>query len=438
MTSAAHVRLLAVKEARALLPIWIGCLVVAVGAPLMQGIVRRVSVPALGFGVMALGAYSFGHEYVHRTMGLMLTLPVERRRIFLVKMTVLAAMVLPLAGLASLQRVFINGTPPSLVAAIALGLAPAMTMRCRNALAGAMFSIWLSTMLLIAVLYVVVGRWDPTAEAERDAFAIWTRMMIVVCAGGAVVGWRLFGRLDWNESAVRIAMPSWITMRHDSTPGRPMWQLIKKDLRLQRIAFGTAALYVVASAAEAMLRLVRPHDLPILPVATIGYWLCLPVLIGSIAIAEERQLGTLSSQLLLPLPAWKQWAAKAGSVFGLALLLGVAVPVVVLALLGDGDRAGYLLNVRAATLTLVLAAVGLYVSSLSSSAVIAVAASFCAITASLWLGEAFAQPFARALFQSPFAVVANTDGVLAVVAVVAVLLVRLAYVNLRDGKPALF
>ena len=50
------------------------------------------------------------------------------------------------------------------------------------------------------------------------------------------------------------------------------------------------------------------------------------ILIGSLASAEERQLGTLEWQTLLPSPAWQQWAVKVGVTFGLALLLGVGLP----------------------------------------------------------------------------------------------------------------
>ena len=38
----------------------------------------------------------------------------------------------------------------------------------------------------------------------------------------------------------------------------------------------------------------------------------LALLIGSLASAEERQLGTLEWQGLLPMASWKQWAAKVG------------------------------------------------------------------------------------------------------------------------------
>jgi len=392
---------------------------------------------AFGGGMMALGAYSIGHEYVHRTAGLMLTLPVERRRIFLVKLTVAAAMVLALAAYASLRRLFAAPDVPLwLVAAGALSLVPAMTMLCRNALSGVLLSTNVATLLLVAILVIRVGRWDSTADAARAAFDVWSRAMLAVLAAAAVLAWPLFKRLEWIESGVEMSLPSWIAPSRDAAPGAPLWQLMKKEIRLQRIAFSLAALYVAAAAAEAALRIVRPHDLPFMAPVSMGYWVCVPVLIGSIAIAEERQLGTASWQLMLPAPAWRQWTVKAGTVLGLALLLGIAVPVLTLQLLGSHVQLGYHLpDARAAIVqTLVLAAASLYVSSRSRSAVMAVAVSFAAIAVCLWLADLFAHAAGRSLYQPLFGTGINTTVALAMLALTAVLM-RFAYVNHRYEKP---
>jgi hypothetical protein len=433
MTGGGHVRALIAKETRALLPIWLVTILLGLLAPFMSGVTRKLIVPAFGAGIIALGAYSIGHEYVNRTLGVILTLPAERRRILLVKLGVLSALVLPLAGYASLLHLFAQSpaVPPWLVAGVALGLAPLLTMVCRNPLAGGMFSVSIATQLLIVVLIMFVGRLDAPDDVERAAFVTWWRIMVVVVAGGAVLGWWQFKRLQWIEGGVEITLPSWFAASPNTAPGRPFWLLVKKELHLQRVAFALTAMYVVAALADAALRLARPHDLPLLKTATVGYWLCLPVLMGSVASADERQLGTLSWQLLLPAPAWRQWAAKTGSVFGLALLLGIAVPVLMLNLPGAGDQLGPAWSsVGEATVqALALAAVGLYASSLVSSGVIAVGISFAAITAGLLLTETFAPAVARAFFRPPFGTVHHADLALAVLVGVSMLLVAFAFAN---------
>jgi hypothetical protein len=62
MTPGAQVRTLLAKETRALLPIWIGCVVAGSVAPFMHGMFHDVGVMAFGWGMIALGAYSIGHE----------------------------------------------------------------------------------------------------------------------------------------------------------------------------------------------------------------------------------------------------------------------------------------------------------------------------------------------------------------------------------------
>src|SRR4029079_29103 len=50
------------------------------------------------------------------------------------------------------------------------------------------------------------------------------------------------------------------------------------------------------------------------------------LLIGSLASGQERHLGMLQSQAMLPVPRTQQWAVKASVVLLLALVLGVVLP----------------------------------------------------------------------------------------------------------------
>ena len=96
------------------------------------------------------------------------------------------------------------------------------------------------------------------------------------------------------------------------------------------------------------------------------------VLIGSVASAEERQLGTLPSQLLLPIAARTQWAVKVATTLSLALVLGVGVPVLVSFLFSysEGPTGWHPRRVKETLAAAVLlTSCSLYVSSLSSSAV---------------------------------------------------------------------
>ena len=174
MSPGAHLRTLAWNETRALLPAWIAGVLAAIAATWTAGGTREVSLFALGAATIGLGAQSIGHEYANGTLGLMLTLPVARWRLFLVKLAVPGAMVLPLATCAWLLGLATVPALPWLTAAAALCLAPAFTMLCRSQLAGAILSMSVPGTLLTAVMIVVAGTLrNASAEVEREVFAIW-------------------------------------------------------------------------------------------------------------------------------------------------------------------------------------------------------------------------------------------------------------------------
>ena len=149
-------RALLAKETRALLPIWSMSVLAATLGPLLHHGLHDVGVIAFAIAFASLGAYSIGHEYTHRTVGLMLTLPIDRRLLSLIKLGVLVAMAVPLAAYASVLRLFPD-TPelPWVIAAGTIGMVPGVTILCRSPLGGVMFSAWGSAMLLIAAIVVL-------------------------------------------------------------------------------------------------------------------------------------------------------------------------------------------------------------------------------------------------------------------------------------------
>jgi hypothetical protein len=104
----------------------------------------------------------------------------------------------------------------------------------------------------------------------------------------------------------------------------------------------------------------------------------IPLLAGSLASAEERQLGTLGWQVLLPIAAWRQWAVKAAVVLVLSLGLAIGVPAILYALFASGPGPVRLGWPPAAAIAAV-ATVSLYASSLSTNGVRALLASASAI-----------------------------------------------------------
>jgi hypothetical protein len=418
MTARSHLWTLVSNEARALLPTWIASVLTATVAAVTAGEVHRFSVLACAAATVGIGAQSIGHEYGHRTLDLMLTLPVSRRRLFLVKLGVLGAMVMPLAAYAWLMGLFVRmpAMLPCLFAAAPLCFAPALTMLCRSQLAGLIFALSLPGAALVATM-IATG----TPLSAEPPVEIWSRLMVLLLAGGAVLGWRLFLRLESIEGgATPIHGEWWTWTARDVAPTHPLWQLVKKEVRLQQMTFAITALYLGGCAAAALLGVPGPDDHVSLSGAFAAtYQIGLPVLIGSLATAEERQLGTLAWQLQLPTPAWQQWAVKVGIVFSVALGCSVGLPAL-LAALWPAGRSPVDMPI---VLAVVMTALSMYVSSVCATAVRAAVICVGALSFALWL-----------VFKPDFWA-GRAHGSAVVLCLVAVLLVGFAFVNHRPEQP---
>jgi hypothetical protein len=95
-------------------------------------------------------------------------------------------------------------------------------------------------------------------------------------------------------------------------------------------------------------------------VLSVFYGAFIPALVGSLASAEERQLGTLDWQTLLPMAAWKQWSVKVAAAGSLALVLSLGLPALLRDLPVDA-----LLSLAFPVLAVTFGS--LYVSSLSTN-----------------------------------------------------------------------
>ena len=384
------------KETRALLPT-----AVAASIAMLMNLVPQhswkigdLTMLAYVFGSLALGAQSIGHEYTYRTLGSLLAQPSDRRRLWLAKVSVLAVMLLWIT--ATMWKIPSNRHDfdaawswyaPQMLFLSALFIAPWLTMLCRSSLAGMIFTgalFWLFWGASAVFLIATVG---VNSRTGHDSVLMAVRMMLGLCAIAAVLGWRLFVRLEAIDArGAALTLPSWL-LRTASTSafavaGRaqhPVWMLVKKELHLQQMTFVIVVLYVLCWAAAGLMdRFVPgfPVDFPLFPI-TILYFALLSIVIGSMASAEERQFGTLEWQVLLPMAMWRQWMVKVAVVIGLALVLGVGLPIALSYAHVSEDVRGQAVSLwtdrmfvlRMATIVVVLTTCGLYLSSLSTTGI---------------------------------------------------------------------
>lgn len=444
------------KEVRALGPVWLATVIAILVFQPRAAILHGFGAAAYFLGAAALGALSIGHEYANRTLPFLLTVPARRERLLLIKLGVLTVMLLTLCGVAGFSvfrgfEAWFALTALCLPVMYGLFVAPWLTMICRSPIAGTVFNVGIAGILLIAGDRLGTARYGYTRDVDTVKMAVLWYGSIAVCVVGAVMSWRTFMTLEAiDDRGPELSWPTWLRHRPRTTAAAtaftkqyPIWLLVKKELRLQQMSLAVAGLYLVGSLALIPYKLSDPAF-----ALTIFYCGLIAVLIGSLASAEERALGTLPSQVLLPVSMRTQWAVKLAVVLALALVMALVVPVLVLQALSrwHGTVPGLTIELfwRSPTVVVIamLAVGSLYVSSLCKSGLWAMIVSVSALFGVFEVIRLVAFPAAsvyRRVSQlssgstHPIYFYPSDGKVLLLLAVVSVVVLRFALANHRSA-----
>lgn len=380
MTRAPSLTPLVIKEFRALLPLWAGTL-----AALAAALVWRRSPTDLGVvgyvaGVLALGAYSIGHEYGHRTLPMLLTQPASRGRLFAVKFVIVGGMVATLAAAAAAvftvdgSRVDAPAMMVLLPVAGAVFLAPLFTMMCRSTLAGAVMAG--SGPMMVWVIAMLVAWWAFGISGDTLLAWLmnwWPAIAAIACPVFAMLTWRAFNRLEAVEGTpATLTLPRWTGARAGVRRAAPWRSLVVKEIHLQQMTIAITMFYAVIWGLGVGLRETVPASVALpLEAVLLLYCMGLAIVIGALASAEERQQGTLEVQLLQPVGALAQWGVKCLVALGLAVLLGVVMPSVLITAvaLNTGSNPLVGMTTNLVVLVIMLTSSSLYISSLVGSGV---------------------------------------------------------------------
>ena len=333
------------KEIRLLLPAW--------GVAMLLALIQAITRPydfyvatLLFFGLTLMSLSSIGRETSLNTFSSLLSLPEERLRIWKIKLTVLSvafstvfAVWLLSFGFAFLNSVMNptdTGSTYNLFVTICLiatatftgGLWTALLLR---QLAGA---FWL-TLLVPAVLSGVAAILLTNVESlDTTIIAVLAVIMgFYSVAGFFFARWLFFRAQDVGWSGGALVLPEWKFLASENTARhwKPFFASLKKELQLQQVSlFGAAGILVLHFGVLVW----RTHHQfqPNSPGEVLSaifwmLWLALPVVLGATAIAEERKLGVMESQLSLPVSRRRQFFLKAVVVIVLGTLLGGVIPM---------------------------------------------------------------------------------------------------------------
>lgn len=371
------------KEAQAVFPFWGATVAALVLASLWRGrAFLDIGLFAYVVGATAIGAQAIGQEYSCRMLPMLLVQPTGRARLYVVKLSVAAVFLALLAVLA--WFVFSDAWRPGSghVRAVilpvlgALFLAPFFTMIGRGVLVGMILTGSAPAMLWLLVLVV---SWfgfgmdpDHASEVLLGRSDVW---LAVACPLLGYLGWRRFATLEAGDAdAAAFRLPRWLD--RDAAARRParLAALVVKETHLHQLTFAVTGVCVVIYLVAVLLQRVSASvaAFPVGPVLVM-YCLGVALVVGAMASAEERQLGMHDGQRLQPAPAWQQWTVKVAMAFGLAILLGVALPLLLVRLAVNGEVGFMRLWLDLAAVVVLLTAGSLYISSLSASGVRALA-----------------------------------------------------------------
>ena len=338
-------RTLILKEGRALAPIWLAAAATVVAGARTGEF--AVAVFAFVLGAVALGVYSIGHEYAHRTLTSLLAQPLSRSQLLLAKISVLATFVALLTLVAARSLLPVEafepwrGNPAAarwwlwmlfLTPALALCIAPWLTMISRSVMGGLVFTLAVPAGFWIAGQIARVATMGFTADelAYGPALTLMIVGLLTVSGVAAVHGRAMFIGLEAIDAPREIAS----TRRTSARPStavrsrrrHPLVMLVHKEVRLHGLAGVVASLFALVWISMRLTRMDAYIAGQSFATMTALYGVFIAMMLGSSGAAEERALGTAEWQILQPYAFWKQWLTKVLTIGILALLLGLVLP----------------------------------------------------------------------------------------------------------------
>jgi ABC-2 family transporter protein len=345
------------KEIRLLLPAWIAAMLLAI-APIwiVHGMEEAHDsniflIPGfcLMLGTLFLGIASFGQEFSFRTFTLLLSQPISRKQIWRIKTFLLGmAFISVLAAVFISMKIYAEAVPAYALdfsnnlshfgiillwvfAFFGGGLWTTLLLRQVTA------AFWLTLLVPAAVLI-------SSAEVADYYHLLPDKILAGLFLFYSIAGFfwarRMFLRAQdtqWTGGEISF---SWRKKSSEQTAAafssRPRhWfsMLVRKEFQLHQTTIVIALVVLALHLASVFIRKFHPHFINTAYKDVLDFiwslWLLMPLVIGSTAIAEERRLGVIESQLCLPVSRRTQLFIKFSVGLVLSVILGALIPLLV-------------------------------------------------------------------------------------------------------------
>jgi ABC-type transport system involved in multi-copper enzyme maturation permease subunit len=336
------------KEIRLLLPSWIVAMLLA----LVQGITRPYDfyvVSLLFFGLTMMALTTIGRETSLNTFSLLLSQPAERIRIWQTKLSVQAVAFLTVfvVWLAAFGIALINSNVDATDRESSYNLFITICLIATATFTGGLWTtlllrqiagaFWL-TLLVPAVLAGFTAAFLAENHSNNAVIAVLCVVLGIYSVGGFLFArWLFFRAQDVGWSGGVIALPEWkfFAARSENAVSprnrKPIYALIKKEFQLHQVslmgATGLLLLHIGVIVLRSHHKFAKDSAGEVLTAIFWMLWLVLPVVIGAMAVAEERRLGVMEGQLCLPVSRRVQFGIKALLTLFLGTFLGGVMPM---------------------------------------------------------------------------------------------------------------
>lgn len=344
------------KEYRILRPFWAIALLLPL-VPLM--VFQDPGYCAMGYvvGCLLLGAASFGAEWNHQTMDLLLSQPLSRKRIWRDKIRMLALALGTLGLIYSMSCVALFDTIVAdegfgvlyvliwlaLPMVWALGVGPFFALRTGNSIAAFAFSV-VTPFVWVVIMALLLPSGSLTGQPFAQACCVFAVPLILFAGAGYGLARFRFHHLETAGIAGGAIRPiEWLSalvktpaVVAPADTGGALGKLIRKELRLHEVSFLITGCFVLLCALIMAYRpfygafAIEPFDHALLSelimfVAFVPA-VIIPMLVGAVSVAEERQIGLLEWHLTLPPSRLRQWLVKIFTAYGCSIALGILIP----------------------------------------------------------------------------------------------------------------
>lgn len=371
------------KEVRLLLPGWIAAMLLAIVPAWISGAAWNMDysvnqaqsgfwldglVPLVfALGVLFLGLSSFGQEFSLGTFTVLLSQPTERSRVWRIKIVILVMAFLSVwtAAVVSIwcqyflydylhpistpfeHYLYFGRHYQRFSGAFGYDII-FLTLAAFVVFSGGLWTtlllrqipnaFWFTLLTPLAIILGISSLLSDRVANDQSIGRIIMAALAVYSVAGFCVAALLFRRWqDAQWTGGEVSFPFFKKFAGLGTtsislrPRHRFFALLWKEIQLHQVNILIAGLLLLLHLSSFIIRKIHPHfnnpDLQFVLQSIWLLWLLMPVLIGCSAIAEERRLGIMESQLTLPVSRRAQLLIKFFTALILSLFLGAAVPL---------------------------------------------------------------------------------------------------------------